>query len=128
MGDCPLWIYASHESKIHFEDMVSSVYRYLLNSATCRGNYEGFCAFIKSGLEMYLYFNKLYGLNYEETIRQNTYGSLKYYSFIYHKYDDYIYYYKLHLERNKKQKKLKFLREFLQILFLLEVGYICRLK
>ena len=104
MGDCPLWIYASHESKIHFEDMVSSVYRILQNSATCRGNYEGSCAFIKSGLEMYLYFNKLYGLNFEEAIRQGTYDLLQYFSFISHKYDDYIYYYRLLLKRNKKQK------------------------
>lgn len=103
MSDCPLWIYASHESKIHFEDIEFSVYRVLQNSATCRGNYEGFCAFIKSGLDMYLYFNKLYDLNHEESIIQSTYDLLQHISFANHEYDEFItYYYKLS-KRNYKQ-------------------------
>lgn len=48
MGDYPLWLYLSCNSKIHFIDEVTSVYRLLDNSASHHTSINGKIAFLQS--------------------------------------------------------------------------------
>lgn len=60
MGDLPLWLFISSESKIHYIDEVSSVYRVLEESASNTKNISKHLAFRKSAFEIRLYFLEKY--------------------------------------------------------------------
>ena len=48
MGDYPMWLYMSHESKVKFFDVATACYRILENSASHSVNPEKIIAFSKS--------------------------------------------------------------------------------
>lgn len=73
MGDCPLWIYASHVSKIKFLNENVCVYRVLEHSASCRDDFDKMCRFILSSMNMFLYFDDLYNLGMKRKIEERTY-------------------------------------------------------
>ena len=62
MGDYPLWIKISHDSKIHFFDEVFGVYRILKNSASHSEDFSKRIAFQKSKTDISNYFCKVYNL------------------------------------------------------------------
>ncbi|MGP1586938.1 MAG: glycosyltransferase family 2 protein [Treponemataceae bacterium] len=60
MGDLPLWIFISNESKIKFFNKVTSVYRILEKSASHDKDIEKKFDFLKCNLEIRLFFAKKY--------------------------------------------------------------------
>lgn len=58
MGDYPLWLYISLGGRIHFLDEVTSVYRYLDESASHSKSYESAKKFRESAYEIRKYFSK----------------------------------------------------------------------
>ena len=58
MADYPLWLYISLGGRIHFLDEVTSVYRYLDESASHSKSYETAKKFQESAYEIRLYFSK----------------------------------------------------------------------
>lgn len=60
MGDYPMWLYFTHESKVQFLDKVTSVYRVLENSASHSDEVEKSVAFGKSCWDIQNFFSKQY--------------------------------------------------------------------
>lgn len=56
MGDYPLWLFFSHESKIKFFNKITSVYRVLEESASNTSNPQKRAAFVKSTEDIQLFF------------------------------------------------------------------------
>jgi glycosyltransferase involved in cell wall biosynthesis len=64
MGDYPMWLYFSHESKIKFIEVVTSVYRVLENSASHSVDLEKQFDFKKNVYEIRRFFSDLYSVDY----------------------------------------------------------------
>jgi len=64
MGDYPMWLYFSHESKIKFMELVTSVYRVLENSASHSVDVEKQFDFKKNVYEIRRFFSDLYSVDY----------------------------------------------------------------
>lgn len=62
MGDYPMWLWFSHESKIAFLPIVTGVYRVLKNSASHSSTLETHLAFNISGMQIKEFFNDLFHL------------------------------------------------------------------
>ena len=60
MGDYPMWLYMSHESKIKFLDFVSGVYRITDNSASHFDNQAQYERFIESSIDIVMFFVSLF--------------------------------------------------------------------
>lgn len=60
MGDYPLWLFFSHESKIKFFNKITSVYRVLEESASNTSNPQKRAAFVKSAEDIQLFFAQKY--------------------------------------------------------------------
>lgn len=60
MGDYPMWLYMSHESKVKFLDFVSGVYRITDNSASHFDNQAQYESFIESSIDIVLFFVSLF--------------------------------------------------------------------
>ena len=56
MGDYPMWLYFSHESKVAFLDKVTAVYRVLEESASNTQDPQKRAAFVKSTEDIQLFF------------------------------------------------------------------------
>ena len=65
MGDYPMWLYFSHESKIKFFDKVTAVYRVLENSASHSVDVEKQFRFEKNTEEIKEFYSKLYEVHYD---------------------------------------------------------------
>lgn len=65
MGDYPMWLYFSHESKIKFIEVVTSVYRVLENSASHSVDVEKQFRFEKSNREIRQFYANKYNVNVE---------------------------------------------------------------
>lgn len=61
MGDYPLWLFISMKTKIHFFDEVTSVYRFIPNSASHHSDINKQLAFYKSSSDICSYFIALAG-------------------------------------------------------------------
>ena len=59
MGDYPLWLYISHNSKIYFMDEIMATYRILENSASGRNDYYKSIDFTFSAFEVRKFFSSL---------------------------------------------------------------------
>lgn len=59
MGDYPLWLYISHNSKIYFMDEIMATYRTLENSASGRNDYYKSIDFTFSAFEVRKFFSSL---------------------------------------------------------------------
>ena len=64
MGDYPMWLYFSHESKVKFIDEATAVYRILENSASHSVDFKKRLAFFEGYLEIKKYFSTKYSVNY----------------------------------------------------------------
>lgn len=62
MGDYPMWLWFSHESKIAFLPIVTGVYRVLKSSASHSSTLETHLAFNISGMQIKEFFNDLFHL------------------------------------------------------------------
>ncbi len=60
MGDYPMWLWFSHNSKIYFIDELTGVYRMLQASASHSTSVEKEILFVMSGIDIQEYFCKLY--------------------------------------------------------------------
>ena len=60
MGDYPMWLWFSHESKIAFMPIVTGVYRVLENSASHLVSLDKHITFNLSGLDIKQFYNKLF--------------------------------------------------------------------
>lgn len=65
MGDYPMWLYFSHESKVKFIDEVTAVYRVLENSASHSLDVEKQFRFEKNTEEIKDFYSKLFSVSYE---------------------------------------------------------------
>lgn len=66
MGDYPMWLYFSHESKVKFFDKVTAVYRVLENSASHSVDIEKQLEFSSSYYNISKYFAELYNFEIPE--------------------------------------------------------------
>lgn len=66
MGDYPMWLYFSHESKVKFFDKVTAVYRVLENSASHSVDVEKQLEFSSSYYNISKYFAELYNFEIPE--------------------------------------------------------------
>lgn len=60
MGDYPMWLFFSHESKIKFFNKITSVYRVLEESASNTSNPQKRAAFVKSVEDIQLFYAQKY--------------------------------------------------------------------
>lgn len=65
MGDYPMWLYFSHESKVKFFDKVTAVYRVLENSASHSVDVEKQFRFEKSNREIRQFYANKYNIIFE---------------------------------------------------------------
>ena len=65
MGDYPMWLYFSHESKVHFIDEVTAVYRVLENSASHSVDEKKELNFRKSIYQVRSYYSSKYDIDIE---------------------------------------------------------------
>lgn len=65
MGDYPMWLWFSHESKIKFFDKVTAVYRVLENSASHSVDVEKQIRFEKNAEEIKCFFSNFYSVDYD---------------------------------------------------------------
>mgnify|MGYP003299613147 CR=1 FL=1 len=63
MGDYPMWLFFSHESKMMFFDKVTTVYRVLENSASHFTDINKIVEFKKSIYEIMMFYDKYYNLS-----------------------------------------------------------------
>jgi len=66
MGDYPMWLYFSHESKVKFFDKVTAVYRVLENSASHSVDIDKEILYRKSIYDVKDFYSKKYDINMEE--------------------------------------------------------------
>ena len=64
MGDYPMWLWFSYNSKIKFIDEVSGVYRILQDSASHSRKVENFIEFMQSGIDIKAFYKFLYTTEY----------------------------------------------------------------
>ena len=76
MGDYPMWLWFSHESKIKFFDKVTAVYRVLENSASHSIDVEKQFRFEKNVNEIQSFFSNLYSMHYESLSDEIIYFGL----------------------------------------------------
>lgn len=65
MGDYPMWLYFSHESKIKFFDKETAVYRVLEESASHSTDINKMIKFEESVYDIRQFYNQKFGLNLE---------------------------------------------------------------
>lgn len=65
MGDYPMWLYFSHESKIKFFDKETAVYRVLEESASHSTDINKMIKFEESVYDIRQFYNQKFGLNFE---------------------------------------------------------------
>ena len=65
MGDYPMWLYFSHESKVKFLDEVTAVYRVLEESASHSTDINKMIKFEESVYDIRQFYNQKFGLNLE---------------------------------------------------------------
>lgn len=71
MGDYPIWLYISYNSKIKFFDLITSVYRVLDNSASHSNDLNRMFLFEKSVDMIRIFYSKKYKVNIE--VRSDDY-------------------------------------------------------
>ena len=109
MGDYPMWLWLSHNSKIKFLPEVTGVYRILSVSASHSSIYETNAAFIESTFEIKKFFLERYpqmNLSLDD-IQQQQYKRLFSLAFSYKKKDELTYFYK-HLRRKSFKMYFKY--------------------
>ena len=62
MGDYPLWLWFSCNSKIHFENKITAVYRVLQESACHSDDISKWLTFVKSGYDVTRFFSLKYNI------------------------------------------------------------------
>lgn len=103
MGDYPLWLWLSHESKIHFMKDITSIYRVLDNSASHSNRYDVYEKFMYSTFDMLLYFCNLY--NRQSLLSQDKlYSILFNAAVLYGNFEKEKEYYRKIKKKNLKQK------------------------
>lgn len=73
MGDYPLVLWYSLNSKLYFIQKETSVYRILEESASHTKSFENSVEFIKSAHDVQIYFNNTYGIGIPKKIMDNIY-------------------------------------------------------
>ena len=76
MGDYPLWLYISHLSDIKFLEDVTGVYRVLENSVSHSKDISRQFLFLKSFLEIRLFFCEKYSINKVKKVSEKSILSL----------------------------------------------------
>lgn len=66
MGDYPMWLYFSHESKVKFFDKTTTVYRVLEESASHSVDIDKEILYRKSIYDVRDFYSKKYDINIEE--------------------------------------------------------------
>lgn len=66
MGDYPLWLYLSHESKVKYLNFVSGVYRITDNSASHFAKESQYVRFIESSISIVQFFVSLFNYTLDE--------------------------------------------------------------
>jgi glycosyltransferase involved in cell wall biosynthesis len=66
MGDYPLWLWVSCNSKMHFEDKTTAVYRVLQESACHTDDISKWLMFYKSNYDIVRFFSLKYGIPVKE--------------------------------------------------------------
>lgn len=95
MGDYPLWLYISLSGRIHFFDEVTSVYRYLDESASHSKSYESAKKFRESAYEIRKYFSKYSKKENISQILLNEYNHICFcLAFQYKEHSDVVTFYK----------------------------------
>lgn len=76
MGDYPLWLFFSHESKIKFIDEVTGIYRILPNSASHfdKTHYQQKLNFLKSGFDVSVFYINKYPLESQRVKSKKVYN------------------------------------------------------
>lgn len=73
MGDYPLWLYISRESKVMFMDKVTSVYRILTQSASHHTDINKMVDFRKSVYDIKEFYSKLYNVAVDFSWNETSY-------------------------------------------------------
>ncbi len=60
MNDYPMWLWFAHESKLHFINEVTGVYRILENSVSHTKSMESKISFSENFIDIQIYFNNLF--------------------------------------------------------------------
>lgn len=94
MGDYPLWLYISYNSKIHFMDEIMATYRILENSACGRNDYDKSKDFTLSEFEIKKYFSSLFNKDIYHILENELYTTLFNKAFEFKKSKDTILYFK----------------------------------
>lgn len=68
MGDYPLWLYLSHESKVKFLNLVTGVYRITDNSASHFAKESQYVRFIESSISIVQFFVSLFNYTLDEEV------------------------------------------------------------
>ena len=71
MGDYPLWLYISKNSKVYFFNKITGVYRVLNESASHSKNVSKSVEFIRSSYELRTYFANLYNIPFNKEFNEN---------------------------------------------------------